>query len=137
AWDWVELLPHALPSATPLADLAAEVERRARARTGRGGTAVPGGGGGPRALVLLVDGAADLRTDADLARVLRAGTAEGVHVLCLDTERTRLPAECAGVLELAADGSGDAVLHAGGAATAVTADAVAPGWAGELARALA
>ncbi|WP_432571639.1 FtsK/SpoIIIE domain-containing protein, partial [Kineococcus sp. SYSU DK005] len=140
AWGWVELLPHALPAAQPLPVLAAEVERRARARGARGAAGGPGGGGSggePRALVLLVDGAADLRTDADLARVLRSGTAEGVHVLCLDTDRTRLPAECASVLELAADGSGDAVLHAGGAAVAVAADGAAAGWARQLARALA
>ncbi|WP_432535442.1 FtsK/SpoIIIE domain-containing protein [Kineococcus arenarius] len=139
-WRWLELLPHAEPGPGPgggaaPATLRAELQRRSLARGARG----TGAGADPaRALVLLVDGAADLRTDADLTRLLRDGGAEGIHVVCLESDRTRLPAECAAVLDVAADASGDAVLHAGGAAAcAVRVDAAGPAWAEELARALA
>ncbi|WP_432493576.1 FtsK/SpoIIIE domain-containing protein [Kineococcus auxinigenes] len=137
-WRWLELLPHADPGpgggGVP-ATLRAELQRRALARGARGTAA---SADPPRALVLLVDGAADLRTDADLTRLLRDGGAEGIHVLCLESDRTRLPAECATVLDVAADASGDAVLHtSGAAASAVRVDAVGPAWAEELARALA
>ncbi|MCI3925924.1 FHA domain-containing protein, partial [Paenibacillus sp. TRM 82003] len=142
-WCWLDLLPHAdvdtdVDGATDggrvLPVLAVELERRRNARTTRGG--VPGEP--PRPVVLLVDGSADRRADPHLTLLLRDGAAEGLHVLCLDTDRARLPAECTAVLELAADASGDAALHACGApAVVVRADAVRAEWAWTLARALA
>ncbi|WP_337062442.1 FtsK/SpoIIIE domain-containing protein [Kineococcus sp. G2] len=155
-WRWLDLLPHAgsdhaaPDQAAPdqagsarsgaggdgrvLPALAAELERRRDARTARGG----GPGATPRPVVLLVDGSADRRADPHLTLLLREGATEGLHVLCLDTDRARLPAECTAVLELAADASGDAVLHpSGAAAVPVRADAVREDWAWALARALA
>ncbi len=145
-WRWLHLLPHArgdapweAPGSAVTAALGAELERRVRGGGARGGTA---GAAAERAVVLLVDGAADLRADADLTRLLRTGSAEGLHVLCLDRDRTRLPAECTAVLDLTAGSCGEAVLHGTGpdgprGPVAVRADAVGPTWAEELARALA
>ncbi|MFN8077356.1 MAG: FtsK/SpoIIIE domain-containing protein [Kineosporiaceae bacterium] len=102
-WGWVSWAPHVRPEdpagpavslgttprtrAARVREVAAEVERR-RAELGRSGRAWSG----PE-LVLVVDGARELRALPGMALVLRDGPAVGVHAVCLDSERVRLPEE--------------------------------------------
>ncbi|NAZ84289.1 cell division protein FtsK, partial [Kineococcus sp. R8] len=154
AWRWVSWLPHAavlddLPAVADraqaprlLAGLVRELRRR------RADRAAPAG---PR-VVLLLDGVAALRTLPDLTELLRDGPAAGLHVVCLDATRSRLPAECGAVLlpagapadpedgtgapEGSSPASGAVLLDAGGEHL-LRVDGAGAAWAEDVARALA
>ena len=100
AWTWTQWLPHS--SSVSLDDLVTELSRRRRDPPGP----VPARAAPAHVVpahVVLVDGSLDRRRDPRLVEVLRDGTALGVHVLCLDSDARRLPAECTTVVELSRD----------------------------------
>ncbi|MGI4893690.1 MAG: FtsK/SpoIIIE domain-containing protein [Janthinobacterium lividum] len=100
-WGWLSWLPHHDPLPTPLATLAADLDvRRAHHRRHRGADPAEKAMASAPVVVLILDGPAALRAEQDLAVLLREGPAYGIHIVCLDTDRTRLPAECRTVLDL-------------------------------------
>lgn len=102
-WGWTQWLPHNDPATGPISligntddtrrdrirELSTLVEHRRRLN------APP-----PSQIVLLVDGARDVRRLPGMVDILEGGRAVGVHVIALDTDRTRLPEECTSVLVL-------------------------------------
>ncbi|WP_345714232.1 FtsK/SpoIIIE domain-containing protein, partial [Kineococcus glutinatus] len=155
-WGWAAWLPHARAPLGPGPDQvatrttglagAAEVVQELRAVLAARG---PGGrsrvAAVPRVVVVL-DGAAALRSVPGVADVLREGPAAGVCVVCLDEDAARLPPECAAVLEVdgtggeAPDGTpeGGARLRVSGQEVrSVRVDGVEAWWAQACARALA
>lgn len=103
AWSWTQWLPHVDPKVGPVAligntddtrrdrvrELALLVQNRARIN------APP-----PNQVVVLVDGARDLRRLPGMTELLKEGTAVGVHVIAVDTDRARLPEECRSVVAI-------------------------------------
>jgi DNA segregation ATPase FtsK/SpoIIIE, S-DNA-T family len=104
-WNWVRWLPHCAPrgsedcvalvgadpesAARRVSELLAEVEARL-ARTEDGGL-------GPKILVVL-DGARQLRRIAGMPQVLATARRTGVYTICIDESHRVLPEECAAVL---------------------------------------
>ncbi|MET0740609.1 MAG: FtsK/SpoIIIE domain-containing protein [Candidatus Nanopelagicales bacterium] len=142
-WAWARWLPHTgsdagdahagqslvavdRPTAQArLDELSALVDQRAAIRSN-----------GPD-YVLLLDGAAKLRTEPACARLLADGPAVGVYVICLDDVEPRLPEECQGVVT--ADDSAFVTVRSTGRqdAGSVLAHQVSAAWADQLAHALA
>ncbi|MDX6254923.1 MAG: segregation ATPase FtsK/SpoIIIE, family [Frankiales bacterium] len=146
-WRWLRWLPHARGSgpascrvlvgtdeescARRVAELAGLVDRRtAGRRTGRV----------PYAQVLLVvDGARDLRQIPGLAAVLAAGPAVGVLAVCRDLEERLLPQECSTVAVFAPGSASRLTVRGRDGATVddVLADQVGAGWADAVSRGMA
>ena len=98
-WGWTSWLPHVTPASGPAAligntddtrrdrlrELAALVDHRRRAGQG---AAVS------EHVVVLVDGAREMRRLPGMIDVLADGAAAGVQVIALDSDRSRLPEEC-------------------------------------------
>ncbi|MCD2441627.1 hypothetical protein LQ757_04985 [Agromyces sp. SYSU K20354] len=114
AWAWAQWLPHAQPAGRVpamfgntddsrrerLREAAVALELRMRVAGQRGAEA-------PGDLVIVVDGARDLRMLPGMVPILEHGTAHHIHVIALDTERARLPEEAKSVVVI--DGA-DAAL---------------------------
>ncbi len=99
-WSWLSWLPHLDPTVGPVALLGnTDDTRRDRLRelTALVQNRLRGGGAGTQVLVL-IDGARDLRRLPGMTDLLRDGTAVGVHVIAIDSDRTRLPEECRSLL---------------------------------------
>ncbi|MGO3147308.1 MAG: FtsK/SpoIIIE domain-containing protein [Leucobacter sp.] len=98
-WGWISWLPHVTPDSGPAAmigntddtrrdrlrELASIVEHRRRA--GQDVSVA-------EHIVVLIDGARSVRRLPGMIDVLAGGTAVGVHVVALDSDRSRLPEEC-------------------------------------------
>ncbi|WP_226345199.1 FtsK/SpoIIIE domain-containing protein [Agilicoccus flavus] len=103
-WSWVALLPHAHGDDAELARCAAWFPRAAGVSTLAGRVAASARSAGTAtspAHVVVVDGAHDLRAVPGIADLLDG--LPGVHLLCLDEARSRLPVECASLVDLTAD----------------------------------
>ncbi|MCU1535737.1 MAG: domain containing protein [Humibacillus sp.] len=150
-WDWLPLLPHALSSP------ADEMVRWATARDHDGLTAlvaelstlvVDRQGESPRPspasspsstrvatdLVVVLDGAKELRSVPGVADLLKEGPTVGIAFLCLDDDRASLPAETLAVVAL---GSSATVTTSGLSTGDVTADLPDTSWLRRAGRALA
>lgn len=90
------------------------------------------------AIVLVLDGAREMRSIAGVPRLLREGPASGIYTIGLDSDATRLAEEGKAELLIEAD-SPLGELHVDGAApvTEVLVDSVSAVWADEVARRLA
>lgn len=109
-WAWTRWLPH-LRSTNPevsLGRLGLDADTCARrvaellallgARTGgRSGAARPET---ETDIVVVLDGARQLRALPGVIQLLRDGPAAGIHVLCFDTEERLLPEECQAVVTI-------------------------------------
>jgi S-DNA-T family DNA segregation ATPase FtsK/SpoIIIE len=154
-WRWVGWLPHGAddrgePVGARAAALHAELLRRESARSTAGGRPDPAAPE-DRVLLVVLDGAGELRRLPGVAEVLARGPAVGIVAVCLEDHPDRLPVECAAVARLSGASGGD--LHLTGTAPApaeppdrwaprpaggpVAADLVPPHVAEEVARALA
>ncbi|WP_088319560.1 FtsK/SpoIIIE domain-containing protein [Kineosporia sp. R_H_3] len=136
-WSWAAWLPHL--DDDPVAALAP-------------GAPVPGDAPGtPAVLVVVLDGAHDLRRDTAVAEILRRAAAQAraadrrhgtprarVVVLCLDDDVSRLPAECLATVVVGAPGAGaaglEAVVRHDGRVRRCVPDGLGPGTAARLAR---
>ncbi|MEI2731649.1 MAG: FtsK/SpoIIIE domain-containing protein [Dermatophilaceae bacterium] len=127
-WDWVGALPHAgtddardripTPSTPDSVDIPAAQRDWA----------------GPRTLVI-VDRAAEWRTDPALGRLLANGHRHGCAVLALDATPAHLPVEARTVVDLSEP---TAYLRvAGHEPVEIDPDSVGPTWSGQVAQALA
>jgi len=148
-WEWATWLPHMAPAedggprrATAagvaqaearLNELAALITARAEYRREQ----MASGLFGARVLVVL-DGARRMRSLPGLAEVLEDGPAEGVYALCLDRDEASLPSECRATAVVDGAPTRMVVRRPGtDPVEGVLADALDPGAADRLARALA
>lgn len=102
-WEWVQWLPHVASDAGPVAfigntddtrrerlrELASVIEQRKRA-----GVKAPL----TEHVVVLIDGARDLRRLPGMVDLLASGSAHGIYAIALDSDRSRLPEECRSTL---------------------------------------
>ncbi len=109
-WGWTAWLPHVIPLSGPVAqigntedtrrdrlrELASIVDHRRRSSQGASVSA----SNSPEQIVVLIDGARDMRRLPGMIDVLAEGTSAGVHVIALDSDRTRLPEECRSVVDI-------------------------------------
>ncbi|HKC28616.1 MAG TPA: FtsK/SpoIIIE domain-containing protein, partial [Jatrophihabitans sp.] len=138
-WAWARWLPHlrgrVATNTAEWTDLVADLrtlvdQRRSLRRNGTGIWTGPW-------FLLVVDRAGQLIDVPGLAALLTSSHADGVAALCLDTDSAALPGECATLARVhGPTGSRVTVQHSGFEVEAVV-DQVTPGWADELARALA
>ncbi|WP_205570056.1 FtsK/SpoIIIE domain-containing protein [Actinomyces lilanjuaniae] len=146
-WEWARWLPHLRGAEGVGARVRVGVDEESVAR--RVGELVDlvdarreqgeaaGTGVVPTEQVLVVlDGAHALRQRPGMVHVLRAGPSVGVHVVCVDTDRTWLPEECRAVVEAGATGA-SVSLTGRDQVEQVLVDLVPPGWCERLARCLA
>jgi len=144
-WAWTRWLPHLRPAdetrsralvgldSMTIAARVAELNALVAART----AALPDAA--PRAVVVVLDQASELRPMPGLADVLRDGPSVGVYAICLDADDTRLPGECSAVARFSDDASGHAELSVADAPVVrdIKADDVNGDRAERIARALA
>ncbi len=154
-WSWASLLPHLMTSA------ADETGRRASARDPGGLAALvsalaalvaqrqddarvpatgPGAGASGRAdtdVVVILDGALELRAVPGVADLLRDGPTNGLRFICLDHDRSGVPAETVTVIELGRSGAAASMTTSGLALSGITADLPDPTWLTRAGRALA
>ena len=145
-WNWVRWLPHCAPrggedcvalvgtdpdsAARRVSELVTEVTARLASAGdgplglgGSGDQAAPGSDLGPKILVVL-DGARQLRRIPGMPQVLAAARKAGVYAICIDESHRVLPEECAAVLswdipgQAAANGANGVHYGPGGWATA-------------------
>ena len=108
-WEWTRWLPHLRAGdgalrlgldpescATRAAELASLVESRQTASRGGGGFGAAQISFDP--VVVVLDGARDLRRLAGIPTVLADGPGVGVYAVCLDDEERLLPEECSAVV---------------------------------------
>lgn len=144
AWSWVQWLPHAQPGFGPVA-LVGNTDLTRRERVREMGTLldVRQRIGRDRKLeaeshvVVIVDGARRYRMLPGMVALLEQGSSYGIHVIAIDTDRSRLPEEASTVVVadpgdplLGRVESGDAYY------SPVLFDQVSVGYAEELARAM-
>ncbi|MEO7448284.1 MAG: FtsK/SpoIIIE domain-containing protein [Humibacillus sp.] len=151
-WAWASWLPHLLR--TP----GDEATQSARAQNPGAVTAVvswlndvvtsrhdestaPGPGARPRGrttdVLVVLDGARELRSVPGVPDLLRDGPASGISFLCIDDERACLPTETEAVLDLSGPGSRATLTRSGQTLTGVTVDLPDAGWLERAGRALA
>ena len=146
-WAWLPWLPHAvlpgprsatafgtLDDAVPtrLAELIAVLDARQQEAPLRSAEAGPW-----PAVVVVLDGARRLRTEAGVSRLLQEGPAVGIYAICADRAVPSLPVETAATLDLTGSGS-SAAYHAPDHPSLRCVPAlVRPGWVERLARHLA
>ena len=142
SWEWLRWLPHAgsTPEA-PATQVGFTPEDRGRLLTWLL-EAVDQRRENPRrqtlpVLVVLLDGADQLRDEAGVARVLADGPAVGVYTIALDETLERLPEEARAAV--ACEQGDDRVIDMTSkrASRAVLLDEVTSGWAEDVARRLA
>lgn len=141
SWEWARWLPHladrvGLTAATRAARIGGLLRlldtRRAEHSLLDHSQPLP-------IVVLVVDGAAELRELPGLARILAEGPAVGMYAICIDRSPRLLPAECGAVVELGGEVGTRARLlpHDGPPVADIVVDGLDAGSAGRLARALA
>ncbi|MDX6202712.1 MAG: segregation ATPase FtsK/SpoIIIE, family, partial [Frankiales bacterium] len=146
-WQWLRWLPHARGSgpaacrvlvgtdeetcARRVAELTRLVDQR---RSGRRAGGVPYG-----RVLLVVDGARDLRQVPGLAAVLADGPAVGILAVCRDVQERLLPQECSAVAVFAPGSATRLTVRDRDGATVseVLADQVGADWAESVSRAMA
>ncbi len=155
-WNWVRWLPHCAPRegeecvalvgtdpdsvARRVTELAIRITERRRAADRRpGGLAGPGTYARPYTILLVMDGARQLRRVPGMPQVLSGGPAVGLYAVCVDDDERLLPEECAAVAAWDWDRPTHVRLRGRGLQTTgpVLADQVSPAWCDRLARALA
>ncbi|MBF0672058.1 MAG: hypothetical protein IR160_05670 [Salinibacterium sp.] len=104
-WSWVQWLPHAQVGEAVVAAIGntddtrrerlreanAVLEARMRATGGKGGVF-------DEQLIVVIDGARRYRMLPGMVNLLDKGPRFGIHVIALDTDRSRLPEECRTVI---------------------------------------
>jgi S-DNA-T family DNA segregation ATPase FtsK/SpoIIIE len=147
SWQWIRWLPHARPAeptscqtligidpetcASRIADLngliAMRLDNHDQVRHPR------------RTVVVVVDGARNLRSTPGFADVLSRGPDVDVLAMCFDADESRLPEECVAVATFDDEAACTLSLRIANAPAvgAIVADTVSIGWAERLARALA
>jgi DNA segregation ATPase FtsK/SpoIIIE, S-DNA-T family len=144
-WDWLRWLPHARgsdPGACRVligADEAAAGRRVAelvRLVAVRRTERQPGRASYPRVLLVL-DGARELRRVPGLAGLLADGPAVGVMAVCRDAQERLLPQECSAVAVFDSHSRLTVRCHDGVVVCDVLADQVSTGWAQQVARGMA
>ena len=149
-WDWVRWLPHLRPVDGEDADLLvgldaeqirarlSELTRLLDVRAEQTGWSRHGRWEG-RSVVVVLDGARQLRRLPGVARLLAEGPDLGVRVICLDEQAVALPVECGATVEVV--GETDTALRVtvrdNAALEGVVMDGVSQPWAQRFARALA
>lgn len=145
AWSWVQWLPHTDAGAGPVA-LIGNTDHTRRERVREAGALLEArmrAGADRRAanadahVVLVVDGARRYRMLPGMVTILEQGAAHGIHVLAIDSDRTRLPEEAASVVTV--DGADPLVGRVESAEdyfAPVLLDSVSLAHAEEIARAL-
>ncbi|WP_137122604.1 FtsK/SpoIIIE domain-containing protein [Segeticoccus rhizosphaerae] len=144
-WHWLVWLPHATAAdgatgygllgdagrqvPTLLAELGALLDERLD--SARRGTAAMWAG---PSVVLVLDGARRLRSEAGVARLLREGPSVGVYTICADTQVPRLPAETGATLDLSGTDFTAPYRCAAEPPVRCTPGLVRLGWAERLAR---
>jgi S-DNA-T family DNA segregation ATPase FtsK/SpoIIIE len=156
-WNWVRWLPHCVPRededcvalvGTDAESVARRVTELAMLITGRRraegrATSFPSSLDGPAPhpynILLVLDGARELRRVPGMPQVLSAGRRYGVHAICIDDEDRLLPEECTAVAAWDWDRADTLRLrgYVADLAGPVLADQVSPAWCDRLARALA
>ena len=149
-WAWTSWFPHTQPSDPqgPIAmvgcdpgSLQARVAELADVVKIRSEVRKEGRSGPERfsAIVVLIDGAHDLREVAGLSAVLRDGPSVGIYAICFDGDPRRLPEECRGVITIGVEEANDVVMTIVGSASVsgVTGDQLSVPLAEAMARALA
>ncbi len=156
-WNWVRWLPHCAPRegedcvaligadpdtvARRVTELAMRITERRRAAEPSG--AFAGAGSGPPAaaynILLILDGARQLRRVPGMPQVLSKGPGVGLHAICIDDDERLLPEECSAVAVWDWDRPTHVRLRGNGldSVGAVLADQVSAAWCDRLARALA
>jgi S-DNA-T family DNA segregation ATPase FtsK/SpoIIIE len=102
-WAWTQWLPHVQPGAGPVALIGnTDITRRERLREAGALLDARIRVGADRRsdaqLVVVVDGARRYRTLPGMVTILEKGAQFGIHVIAIDSERTRLPEEAASVI---------------------------------------
>jgi S-DNA-T family DNA segregation ATPase FtsK/SpoIIIE len=150
-WNWVRWLPHGAPRegedcvaligsdpdtvARRVTELAIRItERRRSAEPTFGAAQAPAYN-----ILLVLDGARQLRRVPGMPQVLSGGPSVGLHAICIDDDERLLPEECTAVAVWDWDRPTHVRLRGNGldSVGAVLADQVTPGWCDRLARALA
>jgi DNA segregation ATPase FtsK/SpoIIIE, S-DNA-T family len=106
AWSWVQWLPHLDPGAGPVA-LIGNTDLTRRERLREVGTLLEArmrvagerrSGAADAQLVLVIDGARRYRMLPGMVTILEKGAQYGIHVIAIDSDRTRLPEEASSVV---------------------------------------
>ncbi|TQM63852.1 FtsK/SpoIIIE domain-containing protein [Humibacillus xanthopallidus] len=154
-WTWARLLPHLLERqdgeigceasvlesghlASLIASLtAAVVERTSARRATMSGPAVLHSSASTSDILVVLDGARELRSVPGVADLLRLGPAAGLTFLCIADDRASLPGEVAAVVEVDRRGLRATVTLPDEVVTDVTLDLPDPGWLERMGRGLA
>ncbi|MFI6823505.1 FtsK/SpoIIIE domain-containing protein [Micromonospora sp. NPDC050187] len=148
SWDWVRWLPHCRSDDDQsvvlvgndedtvlrrIAELNAVISARQDARAGGPGTSTDAN---EPAVVVVLDGARRIRALPGVARMFSEGPEVGIYAISLETDESRLPAECQAVV--VEEGAALRVQqHQADVLEQVRPDLVGPDWCLRLARALA
>ncbi|MFL6056820.1 MAG: FtsK/SpoIIIE domain-containing protein [Actinoallomurus sp.] len=156
-WNWVRWLPHCAPRegeecvaligadpesvARRITELAIRITERRRAadRSAGGLFGGTGQGSGPYNILLVMDGARQLRRVPGMPQVLSGGPTVGLHAICVDDDERLLPEECTAVAVWDWDRPTHVRLRGHGLDSVgpILADQVSTGWCDRMARALA
>jgi S-DNA-T family DNA segregation ATPase FtsK/SpoIIIE len=154
-WNWVRWLPHCTPRegedcvaligadpdtvARRVTELAIRITERRRTAEPSFGVAPAAPVEGSYNILLVLDGARQLRRVPGMPQVLSGGPGVGLHAICIDDDERLLPEECMAVAVWDWDRPTHVRLHGNGLDSVgpVLADQVTPAWCDRLARALA
>ncbi|WP_308209059.1 FtsK/SpoIIIE domain-containing protein [Actinoallomurus purpureus] len=156
-WNWARWLPHCAPRegeecvaligadpesvARRITELAIRITERRRAADRSSGGLFSGAaqGSGPYNILLVMDGARQLRRVPGMPQVLSGGPAVGLHAICVDDDERLLPEECTAVAAWDWDRPTHVRLRGHGLDSVgpILADQVSTGWCDRMARALA
>jgi S-DNA-T family DNA segregation ATPase FtsK/SpoIIIE len=155
-WNWVRWIPHCAPRegedcvaligadpdtvARRVTELAIRItERRRAAEPSSFLGASAGPAPGPYNILLVLDGARQLRRVPGMPQVLSGGPPVGLQAICIDDDERLLPEECTAVAVWDWDRPTHVRLHGNGLDSVgpVLADQVTTAWCDRLARALA
>ncbi|WP_404392563.1 FtsK/SpoIIIE domain-containing protein [Humibacillus xanthopallidus] len=153
-WDSTRLLPHLLTTQTGeitceartldphglalvVSSLRALVDERAAGAGSQLDTREHRQAGPVTDVLVVLDGARELRAVTGVADLLRLGPAQGLAFLCLEHDRSSLPLETVAVVELADRGVGACLTLPDRVVEDVAPDLPDPSWIQQLARGLA